>query len=420
MAATQVSGSEFISSISSDTQNDDKFYLRSYVSFGSMSSESWNSQTYDNSSSNNSAVWKSSQGSAISFKAKGAGTDTAGSYSGSLSLVGKPDGIKISASWSNTWTAISENNQKSISWSYVGDTKTTADDYAYKLVYSSKHSEATGAVNSESTNLDFSNASWAYKWNFVVSGTSTGYKGSGTISITDKTDNTSSSMSISAIVDETKDTVNLSLSNIKFILSDCSVTTAKYAEILSVAEMESLPQISPDNNSNLSTIKGNVPAFAELFIKGDNTIVITSTAGTSIDAGAGNDKITGSIGNDTLIAGAGKDTLAGGKGNDTFVLSKSDYDFTSAKTILADTISDFKYVKNGEQDSLTLDGFGSVSAFKSLAAAKTAGSTANVIFETGTGKLWYNEDGDSALLGALAFATVKLPTDYLTQVGWTS
>jgi Ca2+-binding RTX toxin-like protein len=385
-----------------------------------MASESWNTQSYDDSSSNNSAVWKSSQGSAISFKAKGAGSDTAGNDSGLLSIAGKADGIKISANWSNVWTATSQNNQKSISWSYAGDTKTLSDDYSYKLVYSSKHSEATGATNGESINLDFSNASWAYKWNFVISGTDTAYKGSGTVSITDKNDKTSSSFSINAIVDAANDTVNLTLSNIKYILSDYSVTTAKYAEILSVAEMEALPQISPDNNSDLNSIKGNIPAFAELFIKGDNTIAITTTSGASVDAGAGNDKITGGIGNDTLIAGEGKDALTGGKGNDTFVLKKSDYDFTSAKTVLADTISDFKYVKNGEQDSLTLDGFGSVAAFKSIAAAKTAGSTANVIFETGSGKLWYNEDGDSALLGALAFATVKLPTDYLTQVGWTS
>ncbi len=406
MATTQFSGSDFVNSMSSSIQNDDTFFLRSYISLGTMAGESWNSQPYDQESSNNSAVWKSSQGSAISYKAKGAGTDTAGTDGGTLSLVGKPDGLKISVSWANAWTATSQNEQKNIGMSYVGNTKTTSDDYTYKLAYSSKHSEATSAINSESINLDFSNASWTYKWNFMVSGNDTAYKGSGTVSIADKNDKTSSSFSINAIVDATKDTVNLTLSNIKYILSDYSVTTAKYAEILSVAEMESLPQISPDSDSNLSTIKGSIPSFAELFIKGDNTISITSTSGASVDAGAGNDTITGGIGNDTIAAGAGKDKLTGGKGNDTFKISKSDFDFTSSKTVLADTITDFKYTAT-EKDSISFDGFGDVDVFQTLALAKKAGSTANVIYESKTGNFWYNEDGDSALVGALAFANVK-------------
>jgi Ca2+-binding RTX toxin-like protein len=210
-----------------------------------------------------------------------------------------------------------------------------------------------------------------------------------------------------------------SLSSVVFSDADLSMTIQKYTTVVPFEGFSELGNIAHIKN-DLSTISNNIPSFVDLFSAADSSISISSKNGITVDGGAGNDKITGGIGNDTLIAGAGKDTLAGGKGNDTFVLKKSDYDFTSAKTVLADTISDFKYVKNGEQDSLTLDGFGSVAAFKSIAAAKTAGSTANVIFETGSGKLWYNEDGDSALLGALAFATVKLPTDYLTQVGWTS
>jgi Ca2+-binding RTX toxin-like protein len=406
VATTQFSGSDFVNSMSSSIQNDDTFFLRSYISLGTMAGESWNAQPYDSESSNNSAVWKSSQGSAISYKAKGAGTDTAGTDGGTLSLVGKPDGLKISVSWANAWTATSQNEQKNISMSYVGDTKTKSDDYTYKLAYSSKQSEATGAVNSESTNLDFSNASWAYKWNSTVAGTSSGYKALGTINISDKQDGTSFSMVFSGIVDEVKDTVNLTLSNVKYILSEYSITTAKYAEILSVAEMETISQISPDNNIDLNTIKGNVPAFADLFINGDNNIVITSKTGASVDAGAGNDTVTGGIGSDTLVGGAGKDKLTGGKGDDTFKLSKSDYDFTSAKTVLADTIADFKYTAT-EKDSISFDGFGDVDVFQTLALAKKAGSTANVIYESKTGNFWYNDDGDSALVGALLFANAK-------------
>jgi|GEM_PF-914767 len=43
-----------------------------------------------------------------------------------------------------------------------------------------------------------------------------------------------------------------------------------------------------------------------------------------IDAGAGNDVVTGSAGNDTIVGGTGYDTLAGGLGNDTFLIDGAD------------------------------------------------------------------------------------------------
>jgi Ca2+-binding RTX toxin-like protein len=125
-----------------------------------------------------------------------------------------------------------------------------------------------------------------------------------------------------------------------------------------------------------------------------------------IYGGSGNDNLDGGAGNDNITAGAGADKLTGGKGNDFFVISKSDFDFSSAKTVLADTITDFKYTAT-EQDTLYLDGFGDVDVFQTLALAKKAGSTANVIYESKTGNFWYNEDGDSALVGAMPFLTVK-------------
>ena len=92
-------------------------------------------------------------------------------------------------------------------------------------------------------------------------------------------------------------------------------------------------------------------------------------------------------------------------------------DFTSAKTVLADTITDFKYNAT-EKDSISFDGFGSMAVFQTIAAAKKAGSTANVIYESKTGNFWYNEDGDSALVGALVFANAKgIPDTYWVAAG---
>jgi hypothetical protein len=65
-----------------------------------------------------------------------------------------------------------------------------------------------------------------------------------------------------------------------------------------------------------------------------------------------------------------------------------------------------------------LDGFGSVAVFQTVALAKKAGSTANVIYESKTGNFWYNDDCDSALAGALLFANAKgIPDTYWVAAG---
>ena len=184
----------------------------------------------------------------------------------------------------------------------------------------------------------------------------------------------------------------------------------------------------------LSNLMSKVESYV---YQASNTIAIASLAGNSksIDTGAGNDTVTGGNGNETLSGGLGNDILSGGAGDDvlsgglgtdkltggagtdTFKISKSDFDFTSAKTVLADTIADFKYTAT-EKDSISLDGFGDGDVFQTIALAKKAGSTANVIYESKTGNFWYNEDGDSALVGALLFANAKgIPDTYWVDAG---
>ncbi len=208
------------------------------------------------------------------------------------------------------------------------------------------------------------------------------------------------------------DQVKFELSTIKYTNADYAMITAKFSKIMTIEESDSLTNIAEDAG-NFDTISTNVTNLVPIFFDVDNAIVITSKDGKEIDAGAGNDRVTGGIGNDAIIAGAGRDTLAGGKGNDTFILSKEDYDFTSSKTLLVDTITDFKYITNGEQDTITLEGFGSIETYKTIADAKKAASEAEVIYESSTGKFWYNEDMDSALVGVMNFATAKgIPLGY--------
>ena len=58
---------------------------------------------------------------------------------------------------------------------------------------------------------------------------------------------------------------------------------------------------------------------------GNDTVnAALTTAGVNIDAGAGNDRLTGGSGNDTLVGGVGSDTLDGGAGNDRLDLGAGD------------------------------------------------------------------------------------------------
>lgn len=237
----------------------------------------------------------------------------------------------------------------------------------------------------------------------------------------------------------TKDKLNfvtnkaeLNWSNVSIKSADLDITGKAVKITDMTAEAADKINFGNEIGENLDGVEQNVTNIIVPFMKFatdevlefDNVITLKSTSGVDVNAGAGNDSVTGNngndeiwggegadkivggLGNDLLIGGLGKDSLTGGKGADTFVLSKDDYDFNSAKTVLADVITDFKYTAT-EKDVIQLNGFGDVDVFQTIALAKKAGSTANVIYESKTGNFWYNEDGDGALAGALLFANAK-------------
>jgi Ca2+-binding RTX toxin-like protein len=419
MTVRDVSGNEFLQEVTSDFAN---LPLSGYLSLGSLTSESWNSVSSDDTKSSQSLTWKSSQGSTISFRNMKSGDSKKGTDKGSATLTSKYSGVTGSNSWSYDWSETSFSDSSNIAVTYTGDTTTKLDDFKYKAINIEK-GIATGSATgnwSQSKTIDFSNTDYVFQLGTSNSGTSNTFNLLfSKYYFKDNSSGTSLTVNGKISGNQSKDEVNLSLTNIRYVLSDYSVTTARYSDILTYAEWNALPDINGKGEAtDFGSTLNNLSQLTSMFMSGDSTIAITSKLGIAIDAGAGNDKVTGGIGNDTITAGAGKDVLAGGKGNDTFVLKKEDYDFSSSKTVLADTISDFKYVLNGEQDSIELSGFGDVDVYKTLALAKTAGSTANVIYESGSGKFWYNEDGDSALAGALLFANAKgIPNTYWIAAG---
>lgn len=129
-----------------------------------------------------------------------------------------------------------------------------------------------------------------------------------------------------------------------------------------------------------------------------------SAAADELRGGAGNDTISGLAGDDRIVGGAGSDTLTGGADNDTFV-------FDTAPNAV-DSIMDFNAsgsLANGDMIELSLAVFagiatpaGSVLSSSEFATSAGGGVTdvlaagVRVIYDTVTGNLYYDSDGQGS------------------------
>jgi Ca2+-binding RTX toxin-like protein len=124
----------------------------------------------------------------------------------------------------------------------------------------------------------------------------------------------------------------------------------------------------------------------------DNTLA-GNDGNNQLDGGWGNDTLLGGLGNDILAGGAGNDTLTGAQGNDQFLFNRHDGG--------VDTITDFCRT-SGNLDKLVLNGFNLTAGlqFASVSSdALAATSNAQITFSTGSGRLFFNENGALAGLG---------------------
>ena len=146
-------------------------------------------------------------------------------------------------------------------------------------------------------------------------------------------------------------------------------------------------------------------------------IITGNNANNTLDGGSENDLISGNGGVDQLLGGAGNDSLNGGAGNDTLTggigADKFIYNTNAAFTTSAvgvDTITDFTI---GQGDKIVLDkttfpkitsvagtGFSINSEFAKVNSdALAAKSAADIVYNTATGGLFYNQNGTAAGLG---------------------
>ncbi|CAM8635598.1 COG2931 RTX toxins and related Ca2+-binding proteins [Paracoccaceae bacterium] len=115
----------------------------------------------------------------------------------------------------------------------------------------------------------------------------------------------------------------------------------------------------------------------------------------SLSGGLGNDTLIGGLGNDFLNGALGKDVLTGGGGTDSFVFN------TALSATNIDRITDFA---RGSDKILLDNAIFSAIAGGSLTAAAFAANTAGaattaahrIIYETDTGKVFYDANGSAA------------------------
>ncbi|MDB5658124.1 MAG: hypothetical protein JWS10_739 [Cypionkella sp.] len=134
----------------------------------------------------------------------------------------------------------------------------------------------------------------------------------------------------------------------------------------------------------------------------------------NIIAGSGNDQLTGNTLANIFIAGAGSDILTGGGGNDTLTggTGADSFVFSSAlNKENVDRITDFSVVDDTMRVDNTYftglkEGVLSSSAFRANASGLAADSTDRIVYETDTGKVFFDADGNGSGAAAL-FATLN-------------
>lgn len=132
--------------------------------------------------------------------------------------------------------------------------------------------------------------------------------------------------------------------------------------------------------------------------------ILGNFAANSLRGNDGDDTISGGDGDDKISGGRGNDTVSGNAGKDTYYFSHA---LNGATNV--DTIKGFSGIDLMQLSSsiFTKVGKGALpaSAFWSNTTGKAHDATDRVIWETDTGKLYYDPDGTGAVAGTL-FAVV--------------
>jgi Ca2+-binding RTX toxin-like protein len=152
-----------------------------------------------------------------------------------------------------------------------------------------------------------------------------------------------------------------------------------------------------DGNAEIEELRAfDAAATAALNLTGSATNnAITGNAGSNVLSGlAGNDRLSGLAGNDRLIGGTGNDLLTGGAGKDAFVFN------AALRSENVDRVVDFRVT----DDTILLENAvlrkvgspGRLKADAFVVGSKAQDAEDRIVYDRGTGKLFYDADGAGA------------------------
>jgi Ca2+-binding RTX toxin-like protein len=191
------------------------------------------------------------------------------------------------------------------------------------------------------------------------------------------------------LVDSTGDVV----SETSTVASEIDTVRAYISYGLSV----NLERLSLQGTANLNAIGNN-----------QNNFLVGNSGSNILNGQAGNDTLIGNAGNDILVGASGNDVLTGGSGSDSFNYVTGAA-FT-AGAVGVDLLTDFaRTAGNTDKIKLSSTTFNAGTSFASVGSdALAASSAARITFSTGTGRLFYNQNGSVAGFGTGGnFATLS-------------
>ncbi|CAD5966035.1 Thermitase [Planktothrix agardhii] len=198
------------------------------------------------------------------------------------------------------------------------------------------------------------------------------------------------------VVDNTGDVVTeLASQGTDLIQSSVTYTLPANVENLTLTGTTA---INGTGNTLANTVTGNTA----------NNILNGGTGNDNLIGGSGTDQLLGSDGNDSLSGDAGNDTLTGGLGADKFIYNTNAAFTTTAVGV--DTITDFNI---SQTDQIVLDkttftsissaagtGFSVASEFAKVTTdALAATRAADIVYNSTTGGLFYNQNGTAPGFG---------------------
>lgn len=143
--------------------------------------------------------------------------------------------------------------------------------------------------------------------------------------------------------------------------------------------------------------------------KGDTYSSIENLTGSNfkdtLHGNAAANSINGGAGNDIINGYGGLDRLTGSSGNDTFI-----FDTALNAATNVDTITDFNVVadtmqlQNAVFTAFNATGVLNATAFVKSASGVAADASDRIIYETDTGKVFYDQDGNGGAFAGIQFA----------------